>query len=94
MVSPKDHSDTGSQVSLYLAPATQEEVSAYIFSCFPGCLLKASPSKNLALFLQNHEIPADLHDQFDGWNSEAMSAAIKVYIQVGYLFSWLFIYLF
>ena len=65
---------------------TQEDVSEYIFSCFPDCLLKASPSKNLALFLQNHEIPADLHDQFDGWNSEAIGAAIKLYIQVGFLF--------
>ncbi|KAF8806739.1 hypothetical protein BYT27DRAFT_7190388 [Phlegmacium glaucopus] len=53
------------------------------FSSLPDCLLKASPSKDLALFLQNHKIPSSLHKKlFDGHSSEATVAAIKAYILV------------
>ncbi|KAF8802056.1 hypothetical protein BYT27DRAFT_6778320 [Phlegmacium glaucopus] len=73
------YSDTASQNSERSLP--QDDFLACVFSCLPDCLLKASPSKDLALFLQSHEIPSNLQDkQFDGHSAEATVAAINAYI--------------
>jgi len=53
---------------------------AYVFSCLPHLLLKASPSKGLAEFLQNLEVPSYVQDH--GHNLEAIVEAIKTYILV------------
>ncbi|KAF8801487.1 hypothetical protein BYT27DRAFT_7174195 [Phlegmacium glaucopus] len=60
---------------------TQDEFLACAFSCLPDCLERASPSKDLVLFLQNHQIPSIWqHDLFVDHSSEANFAAINAYI--------------
>ncbi|KAF8805050.1 hypothetical protein BYT27DRAFT_7193582 [Phlegmacium glaucopus] len=56
-----------------------EQGLACVFSCLPDCLHKASPSKSLALLLQNHELPSVFQDNlFEG--HRATVAAIEAYI--------------
>ncbi|KAF8805047.1 hypothetical protein BYT27DRAFT_7193577, partial [Phlegmacium glaucopus] len=58
---------------------TQEECLACAFSCLPYCLPKASPSKSLAVLLQNNELPSDFQDNlFEG--HRATVEAIEAYI--------------
>ncbi|KAF8802000.1 hypothetical protein BYT27DRAFT_6776449 [Phlegmacium glaucopus] len=60
---------------------TKDEFLACAFSCLPDCLLRASPSMDLAFLLQSHQIPSSLQDKlFYGCSSEATVAAIKSYI--------------
>jgi len=53
---------------------------AYVFSSLPSLLPKASPLKDLAAILQNHEIPSYMQ-QYE-YNSEGTVEAIKAYILV------------
>ncbi|KAF8802019.1 hypothetical protein BYT27DRAFT_6776872 [Phlegmacium glaucopus] len=75
------YSDTASQGSE--RSLTQDDFLACAFSFLPDCLLKASSSKDLALFLQSHQIPSSMQDNLVyGHSSEATVAAIKSYILV------------
>ncbi|KAF8815945.1 hypothetical protein BYT27DRAFT_7186431 [Phlegmacium glaucopus] len=72
LFSPPMPSDTASEDS-----PVQDAFSAYYFSCLSFCLLKASPSKSLAMFLQDHEIPS--YVQYYGHSLEAIVEAIENY---------------
>lgn len=56
-----------------------EEFLPCAFSCLPYCLLKASLSKGLAVFLENHRLPTNLqHHMYYDDSSEAIKAYILV----------------
>ncbi|KAF8817200.1 hypothetical protein BYT27DRAFT_6949245 [Phlegmacium glaucopus] len=55
-----------------------EQFLVYVFSCLPSILPKASPSKGISAFLQNHEIPSYIQDH--DHNLDEIAEAIKNYI--------------
>ncbi|KAF8801496.1 hypothetical protein BYT27DRAFT_7262034 [Phlegmacium glaucopus] len=57
---------------------TEDAFLACALSCLPDCLERASPSKDLVLFLQNHQIHSNWPIQ--GHSSEVIVAAIHAYI--------------
>ncbi|KAF8805064.1 hypothetical protein BYT27DRAFT_7339948 [Phlegmacium glaucopus] len=72
-----DYSDTASQNSQQ--SSIPDEHLACIFSCLSDCLLRASPSKSLAVLLQNNELPSVFQDTLFESHRETV-AAIGAYI--------------